>query len=244
MPKGLKRYYGQSHLHFLTFSCYRRLPLLGTPRAINLFVKEPRRVRREYGLRAVAAFEGFVDSEKSYDGSETDGVPDEPAPGGFDWRAAAIPAACAARALRGSGSVRRFQNDAIGSAFGNYAHIIFDSDGERATRALHHKFLGAQDGNLSDCRLVRVGTDDGRGHAEGKRFGIGGGKSGGAPGENRGRGRNARRRRGLECCRTDRCSTYRRQKLWRRQMQPRHPCARRRRKRRFQAKRKERPRQV
>jgi len=33
MPKGLKRYYGQGHLHFLTFSCYRRLPLLGTARA-------------------------------------------------------------------------------------------------------------------------------------------------------------------------------------------------------------------
>ena len=30
MPKGLKRYYGRGDLHFLTFSCYRRLPLLGT----------------------------------------------------------------------------------------------------------------------------------------------------------------------------------------------------------------------
>jgi hypothetical protein len=40
MPKGLKRYYGQGHLHFLTFSCYRRLPLLGTVRARNLFVKD------------------------------------------------------------------------------------------------------------------------------------------------------------------------------------------------------------
>jgi hypothetical protein len=26
MPKGLKRYYGHGHLHFLTFSCFRRLP--------------------------------------------------------------------------------------------------------------------------------------------------------------------------------------------------------------------------
>src|SRR5467141_1641274 len=101
MPKGLKRYYGQSHLHFLTFSCYRRLPLLGTPRAINLFVKEPRRVRREYGLRAVAAFEGFVKGPDGEERGDADGVPDEPAPGGFDWRAAGIPAACTARALRG-----------------------------------------------------------------------------------------------------------------------------------------------
>jgi putative transposase len=56
MPKGLKRYYGRGHLHFLTFSCYRRLPLLGTARARNLFVKELRRVRREYGFLLV----GFV----------------------------------------------------------------------------------------------------------------------------------------------------------------------------------------
>jgi hypothetical protein len=27
MPAGLKRYYGKGHLHFMTFSCYRRLPL-------------------------------------------------------------------------------------------------------------------------------------------------------------------------------------------------------------------------
>src|SRR6266403_1891712 len=33
MPVGLKRIYGQRHLHFITFSCYRRLPLLKTVRA-------------------------------------------------------------------------------------------------------------------------------------------------------------------------------------------------------------------
>ncbi len=25
MPAGLQRYYGRGHLHFITFSCYRRL---------------------------------------------------------------------------------------------------------------------------------------------------------------------------------------------------------------------------
>jgi len=45
MPKGLKRYYGQGHLHFLTFSCYRRLPLLGTVRARNTFVAALARIR-------------------------------------------------------------------------------------------------------------------------------------------------------------------------------------------------------
>jgi hypothetical protein len=28
MPKGLKRHYGQGQLHLVTFSCYRRRPLL------------------------------------------------------------------------------------------------------------------------------------------------------------------------------------------------------------------------
>ena len=53
MPKGLKRYYGKGDLHFLTFSCYRRLPLLKTVRARNLFVRELARVRAEYGFLLV-----------------------------------------------------------------------------------------------------------------------------------------------------------------------------------------------
>jgi putative transposase len=39
MPAGLWRYYGKGHLHFITFSCYRRLPLLKTVRARDIFVK-------------------------------------------------------------------------------------------------------------------------------------------------------------------------------------------------------------
>ena len=53
MPTGLKRYYGQGQLHFVTFSCYRRLALLATARARNMFVKELCRVRREYGFLLV-----------------------------------------------------------------------------------------------------------------------------------------------------------------------------------------------
>jgi len=53
MPKGLKRYYGQGDLHFLTFSCYRRLPLLGSVRARNLFVKTLGEVRARYGFLLV-----------------------------------------------------------------------------------------------------------------------------------------------------------------------------------------------
>ena len=48
MPKGLKRYYGRGQLHFLTFSCHRRLALLKTARARHLFVRELARVRTEY----------------------------------------------------------------------------------------------------------------------------------------------------------------------------------------------------
>jgi len=48
MPKGLKRYYGRGDLHFLTFSCYRRLPLLGTVRARHVFVQALGQIRERY----------------------------------------------------------------------------------------------------------------------------------------------------------------------------------------------------
>jgi putative transposase len=51
MPAGLKRYYGKGHLHFITFSCYRRLPLLKTVRARDLFVQESGKVRDETEFR-------------------------------------------------------------------------------------------------------------------------------------------------------------------------------------------------
>ncbi len=48
MPKRLKRHYGRGDLHFLTFSCYRRLPLLKTVRARNLFVQALGKIRERY----------------------------------------------------------------------------------------------------------------------------------------------------------------------------------------------------
>jgi putative transposase len=53
MPAGLKRYYGKGHLHFITFSCYRRLPLLKAVRARDIFVNELARVRDEAGFDLV-----------------------------------------------------------------------------------------------------------------------------------------------------------------------------------------------
>ena len=53
MPTGLKRIYGKGDLHFVTFSCYRRLSLLNTTRARNLFVKELERVRDHMHFRLI-----------------------------------------------------------------------------------------------------------------------------------------------------------------------------------------------
>ena len=52
MPRNLKRHYGQGDLHFVTFRCHRRRPLLGTARARDCFVKTLDEVRRrhEFGL--------------------------------------------------------------------------------------------------------------------------------------------------------------------------------------------------
>ena len=53
MPKGLKRIHGFGHLHFITFSCYRRLPLLGSARSRNTFVETLGVVRDRCGFRLV-----------------------------------------------------------------------------------------------------------------------------------------------------------------------------------------------
>jgi putative transposase len=50
MPWGLKRYQQAGALHFITFSCYRRQPLLATPQARQMFEQTLERVRRWYGL--------------------------------------------------------------------------------------------------------------------------------------------------------------------------------------------------
>jgi putative transposase len=53
MIKHLIRHHGRGHLHFITFSCYRRLPLLGSIRARNLFVQILSEVRYRYGFLLV-----------------------------------------------------------------------------------------------------------------------------------------------------------------------------------------------
>jgi putative transposase len=53
MPTGLKRYYGKGHLHFITFSCYRRLPLLKSMRSREVFVQELGKARDELGFHLI-----------------------------------------------------------------------------------------------------------------------------------------------------------------------------------------------
>jgi putative transposase len=48
MTEGLVRYYGYQHLHFITSSCYRRRPLLGSPESRNVFVEILEKVRIAY----------------------------------------------------------------------------------------------------------------------------------------------------------------------------------------------------
>jgi putative transposase len=50
MPKGLVRYQKCGVFHFITFSCYRRLPLLGEAGAYQVFERELEAVRLRYGF--------------------------------------------------------------------------------------------------------------------------------------------------------------------------------------------------
>jgi putative transposase len=53
MPAGLHRTYGAHHLHFITCSCYRRLPFLGTVRSRDCFLSILEQTRQRYRFVAV-----------------------------------------------------------------------------------------------------------------------------------------------------------------------------------------------
>jgi putative transposase len=53
MRNPLRRYYGRGDLHFVTFSCYRRRPFLGTRRARDRFVKILDQVRSQHGFHLI-----------------------------------------------------------------------------------------------------------------------------------------------------------------------------------------------
>ncbi len=53
MKNRLERRYGMGHLHFITCSCYRRKPLLGTEKARNLFLTILNEVRERWDFALV-----------------------------------------------------------------------------------------------------------------------------------------------------------------------------------------------
>ena len=53
MANKLIRIYGRGHLHFITFSCYRRVPFFRSVRARNVFVRILGEVRDRYGFPLV-----------------------------------------------------------------------------------------------------------------------------------------------------------------------------------------------
>ncbi len=50
MPRNLKRYYRLGYLHFYTFICYQRLPLLGSKRRRDLVLRALEATREKYKL--------------------------------------------------------------------------------------------------------------------------------------------------------------------------------------------------
>ena len=56
MPSRLKRYQQAKHLHYVTFTCYHRQPLLTRPEDRDIFVHTLERARQWYGFFVV----GFV----------------------------------------------------------------------------------------------------------------------------------------------------------------------------------------
>ena len=53
MPTRLHRLYGYGHLHFVTFSCFDRRPLLGNPVARGVFVEALDEIRKRYRFKLV-----------------------------------------------------------------------------------------------------------------------------------------------------------------------------------------------
>ena len=53
MAHKLIRHYGRGHLHFITFTCYRRLPLLRSVRSRNVFAQILGETRDHYGFSLV-----------------------------------------------------------------------------------------------------------------------------------------------------------------------------------------------
>ena len=56
----VKRFYGAGHLHFITFSCYRRLPLFATATARECFLHIMEKVCRQFDFVVVGCARGVA----------------------------------------------------------------------------------------------------------------------------------------------------------------------------------------
>ncbi|RZU42146.1 hypothetical protein BDD14_3693 [Edaphobacter modestus] len=56
MPHGPERRQQTGQLHFITFSCYRRLPFLQNPDSKNTLVQVIEKTRRSHSLTIYAGF--------------------------------------------------------------------------------------------------------------------------------------------------------------------------------------------
>lgn len=54
MSSGLKRYHNTGDLHFITFSCVRHRPILGTPQARDTFLEFLEQTRSKYAFHILA----------------------------------------------------------------------------------------------------------------------------------------------------------------------------------------------
>ncbi len=54
MPAGLKRYQKSGHLHFITFSCYKRLPYLASDEAKQVFTERLEKTRLKHEFEVIA----------------------------------------------------------------------------------------------------------------------------------------------------------------------------------------------
>ena len=53
MPLGLTRHQQKGHLHFITFSCYRREPYFNTPSSRDTFLDSLEQTRRRYNFEVL-----------------------------------------------------------------------------------------------------------------------------------------------------------------------------------------------
>ena len=119
-------------------------------------------------LGTVRAFEGFVDGPNGDDDGKGDEHPDEFVFAGEPRRIAVALGACAARSLQLSFRRCGVENNAIGGAFWDLAHVVPDGDAQRRANALDQKFPRIQNRELSNGGQVRTGANYCRGDMQGK----------------------------------------------------------------------------